>query len=127
VQLDPDSGNSGVQIRSRSVGDADVAGYQADIGVGYWGTLYEEHGRGTLFSADFAEHVKQGAWNRYEILAIGDTVQLTLNGFQTVRFVDPNPTLRGVTALQLHSGGAFTLRVRIVSLELDPVVEGGAR
>jgi putative membrane-bound dehydrogenase-like protein len=127
VQLDPDAGNSGVQVRSRSVGDADVAGYQADIGAGYWGTLYDEHGRGTLVGGDHAALVKPGAWNRYEIVVSGETVQLALNGVQTARFVDPKPTLRGVTALQLHSGGAFTLRVRIVSLELDPVVEAGAR
>ena len=44
---------------------------------------------------------------------------LTLNGVRTVEYVDPAPVLRGVTALQLHSGGPFTLEVRVVELAVD--------
>ncbi len=105
--------NSGIQLRSRVLtsGD-DVAGYQADIGTGYWGTLYDEHGRGTLAGGDFSALVRPGEWNRYEIEAVGSKVTLRLNGEVTVEYVDPEPRLRGVLALQLHSGPACTLRVR---------------
>ena len=48
VKLTPDSGNSGVQFRSEALPGGEVKGYQADIGAGWWGKLYEEHGRALL-------------------------------------------------------------------------------
>ncbi|MEZ6016299.1 MAG: family 16 glycoside hydrolase [Planctomycetota bacterium] len=120
VQLEPNAGNSGVQVRSRVEPGGEVAGYQADIGAGYWGTLYDERGRGSLAAGDFSGLVREGEWNRYEVVAVGDTLKLTLNGTETVTFKDPAPVLRGVTALQLHAGGPFTLRVRVVELEVLP-------
>src|SRR5262249_50323241 len=48
VKLVPDAGNSGVQFRSEALPGGDVKGYQADVGAGWWGKLYEEHGRGLL-------------------------------------------------------------------------------
>ena len=43
-------GNSGVQYRSRDLGDSVVGGYQADFesGTKYSGIVYEEKGRGIL-------------------------------------------------------------------------------
>ena len=35
-------------------------GYQADVGVGWWGKLYEEHGRGLLWPESGEAHVRQG-------------------------------------------------------------------
>jgi hypothetical protein len=42
------SGNSGIQYRSKDMGDFVVGGYQADFeaGQGFSGILYEERGRG---------------------------------------------------------------------------------
>ena len=46
VKLVNDAGNSGVQFRSEPFkGFEEMRGYQADIGVGWWGKLYEENGR----------------------------------------------------------------------------------
>ena len=38
-------GNSGVQFRSVRVPGHEMSGYQADIGEGYWGALYDESRR----------------------------------------------------------------------------------
>ena len=46
-------GNSGIQYRSRDLGNWSVGGYQADLEAGqtYSGILYEEQGRGILAEA----------------------------------------------------------------------------
>ena len=45
-------GNSGVQFRSVRVPGHEMSGYQADIGDGYWGSLYDESSRNkTLVAA----------------------------------------------------------------------------
>ena len=38
-------GNSGVQFRSVRVPSREMSGYQADIGEGFWGCLYDESRR----------------------------------------------------------------------------------
>ena len=38
-------GNSGVQFRSVRIPGHEMSGYQADIGEGYWGALYDESRR----------------------------------------------------------------------------------
>ncbi|MEX0586776.1 MAG: family 16 glycoside hydrolase, partial [Pirellulales bacterium] len=49
VKLAKNEGNSGIQFRSEVLPNGEVKGYQADVGVGWWGKLYEEHGRGLLW------------------------------------------------------------------------------
>ncbi|MHC4444652.1 MAG: FG-GAP-like repeat-containing protein [Planctomycetota bacterium] len=48
VKLVPDKANSGIQFRSKRLDDNHVEGYQADIGAGWWGSIYEEHGRALM-------------------------------------------------------------------------------
>ena len=48
-KLTPNAGNSGVQFRGQNLPHGEVKGYQADIGKGWWGKLYEEHGRALLW------------------------------------------------------------------------------
>jgi hypothetical protein len=48
VKLVNNEGNSGIQIRSQPIAGGEMKGYQADIGAGWWGKLYEEHGRALL-------------------------------------------------------------------------------
>jgi hypothetical protein len=76
VRLVGDAGNSGVQFRSRELEDGEMVGYQADIGPGWWGRLYEESGRGILAEKTAEEHVVKDGWNRYEIEARGHHVRL---------------------------------------------------
>jgi putative heme-binding domain-containing protein len=120
VKLVGDIGNSGIQVRSSRALDGEVSGLQADIGAGWWGKLYEEHGRGLLEDAGGAEHVKRGDWNTYEILLTGNRIQTALNGQQVVDRTDPEIAQQGIVALQLHSGGPTEVRFRNFSLELSP-------
>ncbi|MBK8097010.1 MAG: DUF1080 domain-containing protein [Planctomycetes bacterium] len=119
VKLTPDTANSGIQFRSEPQDGGEMKGYQADIGQGWWGLLYEEGGRGVL-QRPAAEPHKPGEWNTYEILAVGDRVQLAINGVRTVDFVDPTGARRGVIAPQVHSGGPTEVRLKNFRLQLDP-------
>ncbi|MGN6136510.1 MAG: PVC-type heme-binding CxxCH protein, partial [Aureliella sp.] len=117
VKLVDNAGNSGVQFRSQSM-EHGVKGYQADIGAGWWGKLYEEEGRGLLWKESGEEYVKLGDWNTYEIVADGRRIQTRINGHLCVDLDDaPGPRL-GIFALQLHSGGATEVRFRNFQLTL---------
>src|SRR5262249_46709170 len=109
VQLVGNRGNSGIQFRSEALPDGIVKGYQADIGVGWWGKLYEEHGRALLWPKSGEAHVKPG-WNTYEILAKGSRIRTWINGQPCVDLDDPAGARRGIIALQLHSGEATEVR-----------------
>jgi len=131
VRLVGDAGNSGIQFRSTRHPDGEVAGPQADIGAGWWGKLYEEHGRALLVDhpADgaVAKAVKKDGWNRYEIVAEGSRVRTTLNGVACVDLDDPKLARKGVLALQLHSGGPTEVRFRNLKLELPAQNPAGGR
>lgn len=118
VLLVGDVGNSGVQFRSVAQVDGDVAGYQADIGPGWWGKLYEEHGRAVLWDRAAEQHVRKGEWNEYEIEAIGSRIVTRINGATCVDLDDPVGARLGVIALQLHSGPATEVRFRRLQLTL---------
>ncbi len=118
VKLAGNEGNSGIQFRSAARDDSSVEGFQADVGAGWWGKLYEEHGRGLLWDQSGEAHVKLGEWNRYEIEAEGTRVRTWINGQLCVDLDDALGKRRGVFALQLHSGGATEVRFRNVKLEV---------
>jgi hypothetical protein len=118
VKLTPDSGNSGVQFRSTVLPDGDVKGLQADIGAGWWGKLYDEHGRGVLWDKPGDKHVKAGEWNEYVIEAKGTKIRTWLNGQLCVDFDDTRGPVRGIFALQIHSGAAMEVRFRELRLEV---------
>ena len=118
VKLTPNAGNSGVQFRSESLPGGDVKGPQADIGAGWWGKLYEEHGRGLLWDKSGEDHIKPGEWNTYEIVAKGPEVRTFLNGQPCVTLVDEKLARRGIFALQIHSGPAMEVRFKDLQLEV---------
>ncbi|HTF87713.1 MAG TPA: PVC-type heme-binding CxxCH protein [Planctomycetota bacterium] len=124
IQLEKDAGNSGIQFRSQALDSGEMRGYQADVGPGWWGALYEEEGRALLSPAAPTDgRVVQSGWNTYEIVAVGQHVLTAINGRKCVDLEDPNGALRGVFALQVHSGGATRVHVRNLHLELDPKLE----
>jgi type 1 glutamine amidotransferase len=123
------TGNSGVQFRSGLIADRDpqhfaVRGYQADIGEGYYGSLYDEERRGML-QASRLDWVKRflkldgKAWNDYEVRAIGNQVTLTINGLVTARYTEKNDAIprKGRIALQLHSGGPMEISFKDIAVE----------
>jgi len=118
VKLIGNEGNSGIQFRSAARDDSSVEGFQADVGAGWWGKLYEEHGRGLLWDQSGEAHVKLGEWNRYEIEAQGTRVKTWINGQLCVDLDDAQGKRRGIFALQLHSGGATEVRFRDLKLEV---------
>jgi putative heme-binding domain-containing protein len=120
IKLTPNEGNSGVQFRSEPQPDGEVKGYQADVGAGWWGKLYEELGRGMLWDKSAAHLVNEGEWNDYEIVAVGSHVRTYLNGALCVDLDDPAGERHGVIALQVHSGPPVEVRFRNLELELDP-------
>jgi putative heme-binding domain-containing protein len=120
VKLVDNAGNSGIQVHSEAKPDGEVKGYQADVGAGWWGKLYEELGRGILSDKSGEEFVKLGDWNTYEIVAIGSHFRTRINGHTCVDLEDPLGARRGITAMQLHAGGKTEVRYRDFKVELDP-------
>lgn len=118
VKLTPNDGNSGIQFRSEAQDHGDVSGYQADIGKGWWGKLYEEHGRALLWDKSATLLVKENEWNDYRIVAQGSKIQTYLNGQLCVDLDDPDGARRGIIALQIHSGAAMEVRFRGLELEV---------
>ncbi|MDR3634225.1 MAG: DUF1080 domain-containing protein [Isosphaeraceae bacterium] len=118
VKLVRNEGNSGVQFRSEALPNGEMKGYQADVGAGWWGKLYEENGRGLLWPKSGEDAVKPGEWNRYEITAVGSKVRTSLNGKPCAELDDPSGAKRGVFAFQLHSGGPTEVRFRDIRLEV---------
>ena len=118
VLLKDNQGNSGIQIRSLPLASGEMKGYQADVGPGWWGKLYEESGRGLLEDNDAEKHAKPGEWNSYEIIAVGSRVRTFINGHLCVDRDDPAGARSGVIAVQLHSGGATEVRFKNLELTL---------
>ncbi|MCA9044069.1 MAG: DUF1080 domain-containing protein, partial [Planctomycetaceae bacterium] len=79
VKLVDNAGNSGIQFRSKAE-KGEVSGYQADIGAGWWGKLYEEHGRALLWDKSGEAHMKPGEWNTYEVIAEHHHIRTFING-----------------------------------------------
>jgi putative heme-binding domain-containing protein len=118
VKLTPNKENSGIQFRSEPVKGGEVKGPQADVGAGWWGKLYEEHGRGLLWKESGEKHVKPEEWNEYVIEAVGPKVRTLINGTLCVDLDDPKLSRRGLFAFQLHSGGAMEVRYKDLKLEV---------
>jgi hypothetical protein len=124
-------GNSGVQFRSRRVPKTThVQGYQADLGAGYWGCLYDEHRRNKVLvkaPRSLAKVLKTGGWNTYVIQAKGNHITLTINGLKTVDYKEPDPKIArtGIIALQIHSGPAMRMEFR--NLRIRELNKSGER
>ena len=123
VKLIPNSENSGIQFRSQPAEHGEVQGYQADAGQGWWGKLYEELGRALLWDQPGDRHIREEAWNTYEILAVDHHIQTAINGNKCVDLKDSEGALQGIVALQVHSGGPMEVRYRQFKLEIDPEPE----
>lgn len=115
---DPKTGlvNSGIQYRS-VIDGGKVVGYQADIGTGYWGDIYDEHRRGKLIGGDLktlSHLLHENGWNSYMIRCKGNRHELYINGVKTCDYteIDAKIPARGFIAVQIHSGGAAKVEFR---------------
>jgi hypothetical protein len=120
IKLVHDKGNSGIQFRSAPLENGEMKGYQADVGPGWWGRLYEEQGRAILSEPATKDAAKPGEWNTYVITAIGDHIETTINGKPCVNLNDPQGDKRGAVAFQLHAGEPTEVRIKDIKLEADP-------
>jgi hypothetical protein len=103
--------NAGVQLRSRRIPNHhEVKGYQADLGDGWWGSLYDESRRNRILAKADPAVVKQALrpndWNDYAIRCQGRRIQLWINGQQTVDYTEPDEGIEqtGLIGVQIHGG-----------------------
>lgn len=105
--------NSGIQFRSKRLTEPahEMTGYQADWGVGYWASLYDESRRNKTMakpdSAEVLKWIKINDWNDYQIIAENRRIRLFINGHQTVDYTEPNANIpqSGLIGFQIHGGG----------------------
>mgnify|MGYP001151413749 CR=1 FL=1 len=127
-----ESGNSGVQFRSRELDNWDITGYQADFDLpNQWtGCLYDcnSHradpnrvigpvGRKVVIDPDgkrtgsrvadakeLLKNVKNNGWNDYHVIARGPMITLKINGVVTSQVVDHEQG-------KAHRSGIFALQL----------------
>ena len=105
--------NGGIQFRSQRLERPafEMTGYQADMGDGYWGGLYDESRRNCVLAHPHAIQldriVHKDDWNDYVIRCEQGHTRLWLNGVLTVDYTETDASLpsRGRIGLQIHGGG----------------------
>lgn len=117
--------NGGVQFRTVRIPDHhEVSGYQADLGKGYDGALYDESRRKKMLAQPTPEVLAKaqkplGEWNDYRIRAKGKRIQIWLNGVQTVDYTETEPgiDLTGIIAVQIHGNATSIVRYKDLMIE----------
>lgn len=121
--------NGGVQFRSQPATNPpnEMIGYQADIGdPSYWGCLYDESRRNQFMAkSDMAaldKLLKRNGWNDYEIRCEGKRIRLSVNGLQTVDYIEANDGIPqfGLIAVQIHGGAVAEASYKELSVEELP-------
>jgi hypothetical protein len=119
--------NSGVQLRSQRIKDShEMSGYQADLGDGFWGSIYDESRRNKVLAAadQKAMHnaLKAGQWNEYVVRAEGRRIRTRLNGVQGVDYTEPDEKIpqMGRIGLQIHGGGPAEVWFKDIRIEELP-------
>jgi len=143
-------GNSGIQYRSKDLGDWVVGGYQGDFEAGdmFSGINYEERGRGILAlrgqkvtigddgkkaeeqvadTKELQKHIKKEDWNDYEITAKGNHLTHKINGHVTSEVIDneaAKAAKSGILALQLHAGPPMVVQFKDIELKRTKLEDG---
>ena len=120
-------GNSGVQFRSIRVPNREMSGYQADIGEGFWGCLYDESRRNKVLvpaSENAKKALNKSDWNHYTVRAMGDQITITLGGPVSVNYTEAEPepgvARSGLLAVQIHAGGPMEVQFSDVMIQQLP-------
>jgi len=116
--------NGGVQIRTQEIPNHhEVSGYQADLGDGWWGCLYDESRRNRVLAGPAPERradlVRRDEWNDYRILCQGSRIRLWVNGIQTVDYTEQDPKIprSGIIAVQVHGNLTMEGRYRNIRIK----------
>lgn len=117
--------NGGVQFRTKRIPDHhEVSGYQADLGKGYDGALYDESRRKKMLAQPAPEVLAKaqkplGEWNDYRIRAEGNRIQIWLNGVQTVDYTETEPGIdaSGIIAVQIHGNATSIVHYKDLMIE----------
>lgn len=120
--------NAGVQFRSVRLDNPpnEMRGYQADIGEGWWGALYDESRRNTVLvkpdAAAVQQAIKPGDWNDYLIRCEGPHIRTWINGVPMIDYTEPDTTLpqHGRIGLQIHGGAKAEVSYKDITLEPLP-------
>ncbi|MGV3639173.1 MAG: 3-keto-disaccharide hydrolase [Adhaeribacter sp.] len=120
--------NGGVQFHSQRISQPayEMRGYQADIGKGYWGSLYDESRRNKLLATADPEKIRRllrpGDWNDYEVHTQGRRIRIVLNGEQTVDYTETDESIpqSGLIAFQIHGGGKAEVHYKDIVLQTLP-------
>jgi acetyl esterase/lipase/prenyltransferase beta subunit len=126
-------GNSGVQFRSVRVPPHEMSGYQADIGEGFWGCLYDESRRNKVLvqaSERAQKAVNKDGWNHYVLRVMGDHITLTLNGVTSVDYREKDDDIArdGKIGVQIHAGGPMEVQFKDMYIQAlpDPKADNAA-
>jgi hypothetical protein len=120
--------NGGVQVRSKPATKPpnEMIGYQADVGEGWWGALYDETRRNKVLIKPDAEAVKKAVkkedWNEYEIRCEGRRVRTAINGVPMIDYTEPDDSIEqfGQIGLQVHGGGQTEIYYKDITIEELP-------
>jgi len=119
--------NAGVQIRSQRATNPpnEMIGYQADIGEGWHGCLYDESRRNKVLarpSTDVKKIIKTNDWNEYVIRCEGRRIQTTINGVPMIDYTEPDESIPqyGRIGLQIHGGAVAEVRYKDITVEELP-------
>jgi hypothetical protein len=120
--------NGGVQFHSVRIPNPpyEMKGYQADLGEGYWASLYDESRRNKLLATADPAQIKRllrpNEWNDYEIHCEGRRIRILLNGEPTVDYTEEEITIpqAGLIAFQVHGGGKTEVFYKDIMLEELP-------
>ena len=120
--------NGGIQFRSQRLKNPvfEMTGYQADMGEGYWGCLYDESRRNKVLAHTHAAIIKRivkpNDWNDYIVRCEDRHIRLWLNGVLTVDYTeeDKEIPLSGLIGLQIHGGGKAEASYKDITIEELP-------
>lgn len=120
--------NGGIQVRSKPATRPpnEMIGYQADVGEGWWGALYDETRRNKVLVKPDPEAVKKAVkrdeWNEYEIRCEGKRVRTSINGVAMIDYTEPDDSIEqfGQIGLQVHGGGVTEIFYKDIAIEILP-------
>jgi hypothetical protein len=118
--------NGGIQIRSSRIeGHHEMIGYQADLGMTYWGKIYDESRRRKFIgeSASFdkvAKILKASEWNDYRIVCKGNRIQTYINDFLVTDYIESDLSIgrtSGKIAVQIHGGKPLEISYQHIKIK----------